>query len=141
MNFSRTVSLEVCSLLDAAVVRAVAKHFADFLQFPSLASGQVAICAGELATNIVKHAKKGCIIMSHDSEGLLLCAQDSGQGIEDISLAVLDGFSGVGFLRGDEQNRRGLGCGLGAILRLMDRVEFLRSEQGFCVRTWKWKRA
>lgn len=98
----------------------------------------VGICAGELATNIVKYAKRGQITLQTQGGELLLSAKDRGAGIANLSQAIQDGFCNGAFLRGDERSRSGLGCGLGAVLRLMDRVEFVHPpDGGFCVRAWK----
>lgn len=77
-------------------------------------AGRVAIVATELATNLIKHADGGEIIISSfdDSEGrgLELMALDKGPGIVDLARALTDGHSTSGTA----------GTGLGAIRRTAD---------------------
>ena len=74
-------------------------------------AGRVAIVATELATNLIKHANGGEIVISgfDDSEGkgLQLLSLDRGPGIVDLNQALSDGHSTTG----------SAGTGLGAIRR------------------------
>jgi anti-sigma regulatory factor (Ser/Thr protein kinase) len=74
-------------------------------------TGQVALVATELATNLLKHGGGGEMIISafDDSSGagVELMALDKGQGIKDLAAASADGFSTAG----------SPGTGLGSIRR------------------------
>jgi anti-sigma regulatory factor (Ser/Thr protein kinase) len=78
--------------------------------------GRAALVVSELATNLVKHARGGEILLralttaSGASEGIEIVAIDRGPGIPDLALARRDGHSTTGTL----------GHGLGAIERQAD---------------------
>jgi anti-sigma regulatory factor (Ser/Thr protein kinase) len=73
---------------------------------------QAAIVATELATNLVRHAKAGEVVVGAVGENshawIELCSIDRGPGIADIGRSLEDGYSTAG----------GPGNGLGAIRRL-----------------------
>ena len=79
-------------------------------------AGRIALIATEAATNILKHAAHGEILVrelkAHDASrgGIELIALDNGPGIADLSAAFSDGVSSVGTP----------GTGLGAMRRLAD---------------------
>jgi anti-sigma regulatory factor (Ser/Thr protein kinase) len=68
----------------------------------------------ELASNLVKHARRGTLTLTPLTEGtrvgLQIESQDRGPGIADVEQALTDGFSTAG----------SLGYGLGVVHRLMD---------------------
>ncbi|HEY2322126.1 MAG TPA: ATP-binding protein [Thermoanaerobaculia bacterium] len=75
--------------------------------------GRAELVVTELATNLVKHAAGGWLILGHpeaNSETLEILALDNGPGIEDIASALRDGHSTTGTR----------GTGLGAIFRQSD---------------------
>ena len=78
-------------------------------------AGRVALVATELATNLIKHAGQGYLILNRfadaDGEGAELLSLDKGPGIVDLNRALSDGYSTAG----------SLGGGLGAVARLADR--------------------
>lgn len=78
-------------------------------------TGRVALAATELATNLVKHAGQGHLVVSRfadaEGEGIELLAVDKGPGIADLNRALSDGYSTAG----------SLGTGLGAVDRSADR--------------------
>ncbi|PYX42629.1 MAG: serine/threonine protein kinase [Acidobacteria bacterium] len=90
---------------------------AQQLRFKEEQCGAVAIATTELATNLVKHAQNGRLmiqpISQHGHSCLRVIAIDSGPGIPDISRAMNDGHSTTG----------SMGSGLGAIRRLCDAFE------------------
>jgi len=79
--------------------------------------GRVAIAVTEAATNLVKHAGGGEILLRASSDGdgagLWIVALDRGPGISDVALARGDGFSTSGTS----------GTGLGAIARQSDEFD------------------
>lgn len=78
-------------------------------------AGRVALVATELATNLLKHAGQGHLVLNRfadaDGAGVELLALDKGRGIADLNRALSDGYSSAG----------SLGTGLGAVARKADR--------------------
>lgn len=78
------------------------------------AIGRLAIVVTEAATNIIRHATRGFIVLrplvNGAAPGVEMLALDSGPGIPDVVRAMRDGFSTVGTA----------GQGLGGIQRLAD---------------------
>lgn len=76
--------------------------------------GEVEIVASELATNLVKHAGGGdLVVRTAAGGGVQLVAIDSGPGTRDLEALVDDGVSTAGTL----------GVGLGAVRRLATRLQ------------------
>jgi len=102
-----------------------ARQLAEQAGFLQTAAYHVATAASELASNLLRHAGGGqfTATLQRDPVGIVLCAEDQGPGIENLALAMEDGFSTQG----------GLGCGLPGVKRLMDEFE-ITSTPG--VGTW-----
>ncbi|MBN1104407.1 MAG: ATP-binding protein [Deltaproteobacteria bacterium] len=88
---------------------------------------RVAICAYESEMNVVMHGGDGALTLSVDTDGILLEVRDDGKGIEDIDLALQEGYSTAS----PEDRERGFGAGMGLpnIQRNTDDLE-IRSEMG-----------
>ena len=90
---------------------------AEDLGMDEQARGAVALATTEMATNLVKHAGKGYLLVHRiseaDNNGLRVISVDRGPGIADLSKALSDGHSTAG----------SMGCGLGAIKRNADAFE------------------
>jgi anti-sigma regulatory factor (Ser/Thr protein kinase) len=97
-----------------AQARRAAGDFARAAGFGENDLGRIAIVATEMATNLLKHADGGEIVIGSyddcDGAGMELIALDKGRGIADIARALEDGFSTAG----------SPGSGLGAIRRQAD---------------------
>ncbi len=102
-----------------AEARRIAQTLARKLEFDEVKTGQVAIVATEAATNLLKHAGKGEILLqvldngrqiNGSTRGLRLLALDKGPGIANLGESLRDGYSTAG----------SAGTGLGAISRLAD---------------------
>jgi anti-sigma regulatory factor (Ser/Thr protein kinase) len=106
--------IEVSEPSQAGEARRKAMAFAEELQMGENSRGAVALATTEMATNLVKHAGKGHIllqrILQERAGGLRLMSVDKGPGIEDVTRALADGTSSAG----------SMGAGLGAIQRLSD---------------------
>jgi serine/threonine-protein kinase RsbT len=118
-----TLSVPVASDTDPVVVSSLAKQFAVDLGFSHVAVAQVALAAGELASNCWRHGGGGYVELHATEHGLELRVIDHGPGIPDLSHAEQDGVS-----RGRRHSpqtpiRDSLGTGLGSVHRLMDEVE------------------
>ena len=111
---------------DSAEARRQAATLAERVGFDAERTGRVSIVATELATNIVKHAGRGELVVQPyridaGLSGVELIAIDAGPGIADLARARADGFSTAG----------SAGTGLGAIQRIADVVSmFSRPGQG-----------
>jgi anti-sigma regulatory factor (Ser/Thr protein kinase) len=97
-----------------AEARRTAVQLAQARGLGEVARGRVALVATEMATNLLKHAGKGEIVIAgfadRDGVGVELLSLDSGPGIADVGRALADGFSTAG----------SPGTGLGAIRRQAD---------------------
>ncbi|MBW2407111.1 MAG: anti-sigma regulatory factor [Deltaproteobacteria bacterium] len=95
----------------------------------------IATAASELATNIVKYAKEGEVILKiiqRDRQlGIEIIARDDGPGIRDIEQVMQDNFS---------TSKSSLGLGLPSVQRIMDEFK-IESQQGHgtIVSTLKWR--
>jgi len=94
--------------------RRAAVDFAARLDFSVERASNLAIVTTELATNILKHASPGEIVLtdvfSEQRKGVDVVALDKGPGISSIAESLRDGYSTAG----------SPGTGLGAITRLAD---------------------
>ena len=92
--------------------RRVAAQITEALAFDATQSGKVALAVTEAATNIVKHAGSGEILLAPlvrgSAAGLEILALDRGPGISNVMDSLRDGFSTAG----------SMGTGLGALSRV-----------------------
>ena len=77
--------------------------------FPSDASRRALICAYELGMNIVIHASEGTVRTLWKDGALEIVVQDSGPGIENIELAMKEGYSTAP----SQVREMGYGAGMG----------------------------
>jgi len=95
-----------------AEARRISTRLADEIGFSEAETNNVAIVVTELATNLVKHAKQGQIILGSlrqgEISGVEILSLDQGPGIANVAQCMRDGYSSAG----------SLGNGLGAIARL-----------------------
>ena len=120
---------------DIVTARQEGRQLASTLDFSSSDLTVIAVAISEVARNILSYAHTGAITLQvvekNGRRGILVVAEDAGPGIEDIGLALEDGFSTSG----------SLGLGLPGARRLMDEFE-IRSEvgKGTTVVLRKWAR-
>nr|MDT0661271.1 SpoIIE family protein phosphatase [Micromonospora sp. DSM 115978] len=95
----------------ASAVRRAAERLASQLNLGEQRTADLAIVAAEIASNLVKHADEGLLLLrpvrSEDQAGVELIAIDAGPGMADLARSATDGHSTAGTL----------GIGLGAIVR------------------------
>ena len=116
LGWSMAVIVDEPTKVGEARRRALA--LARELEFDETRQGKVALVVSEAATNLIKHAGGGeLIILGRGSVGtgnwLEVFAIDRGQGMSDVGRCLADGYSTAG----------SLGTGLGAISRLSDGFE------------------
>lgn len=120
---------------DIVAARAEGRRLASWLDFSATDLTVIATAISEVARNILEYAGSGEIELRLINDGVLqgikVAALDQGPGIEDLDLALRDGYS----------SRDGLGLGLPGTRRLMDDFE-VQSEagKGTTVRIAKWAR-
>jgi anti-sigma regulatory factor (Ser/Thr protein kinase)/serine/threonine protein phosphatase PrpC len=105
--------IHISHALDAAAAHHAAREMAARIGFGEKASEEIAIAVSELASNQLKHAQGGTILiepLGGERPGIQVEAMDAGPGIPNIDEALADGFSTAG----------GLGLGLGTVNRLME---------------------
>lgn len=105
---------EVLDLDDNADVGAVRRRFAVLASAAGLdevRTGEAALIAAELASNVLKHAKRGGAVLAslseHGRRGVMIAAWDRGPGM-NVDACLRDGMSTAGTR----------GAGLGAVARL-----------------------
>jgi serine/threonine-protein kinase RsbT len=121
---------------DVVTARQEARTLGASLGFSSTDLTLLATAISEVARNITTYAGTGVvtlrIVRQKAREGIEVVAADKGPGIENVELAMQDGYS----------TRNGLGLGLPGTRRLVDDFE-LDTEPGVgtTIRIVKWTRA
>jgi anti-sigma regulatory factor (Ser/Thr protein kinase) len=120
--------VEVADSSQVSAARRAASDAAQAGGFDDFSAGRVALVATELATNLIKHAAGGEIVIGTYADGsgsgIELLALDKGNGIADLARAFEDGVSTAG----------SPGNGLGAIRRQADQVNvFTRPKLGTAI--------
>ena len=100
----------IVEISQVAEARRLATQLAHELDFAATDTARVALVVTEAATNLVKHATGGQLLMQalSDVHGVELLALDTGPGIRHMEQCLQDGYS----------TADSLGTGLGAITRL-----------------------
>lgn len=91
------------------IASAAAERLSEAIGFDVQSRNEIVLAVRELATNIVRHAGSGDVLLTATDHSLVVVAEDHGPGIADVHLAVQDGYSTAG----------SLGYGLGTVNRLM----------------------
>jgi anti-sigma regulatory factor (Ser/Thr protein kinase) len=113
--------------------RRAAGELAVMLGFDATQAGKVGLAVTESATNIVKHAGTGRVLLrpleSDGVSGIEVMALDKGPGIADVAASLRDGHSTTGTL----------GSGLGSLARLSEGFEiFTQTGRGTALRLEIW---
>jgi serine/threonine-protein kinase RsbT len=113
-------------------VRREARTTATRIGFGREEAEAVALAVSELATNLVRYAPGGELLVAACSNGtktgIAIESRDDGPGIADVALALQDGYS----------TGSGLGSGLPAVRRLMDDFALTTGPAGTRVEAHKW---
>jgi anti-sigma regulatory factor (Ser/Thr protein kinase) len=113
----RSTSVSISDASGVGEVRRAASTYASRLGFGQVEREHVAIVATEAASNVVKHAQRGEVVLRPIARGgavgLELLVLDKGPGMSDVARCMTDGFSTGG----------SPGTGLGAISRLSATLE------------------
>ena len=108
-------SIKVSQVTDRVLANRKSKTIAQQIGFTKVEEiEKILITVNELSSNLIKHTSGGEIIISilyqNGKKGIQIESIDDGPGIEDIELALVDGYSTI----------NSLGYGLGTVNRLMD---------------------
>lgn len=108
--------LAIIEEADVGKVRAAVTHLANILGFNSISTGEITLAVSEISHNAWRHGKGGeaQIFALKNGRVIRIVITDKGKGIENIDLAMREGFSTI---------RTSLGIGLEAAQRLMDKFE------------------
>jgi serine/threonine-protein kinase RsbT len=121
---------------DVVTARQRARALAAELDLSSTDQTLLATAISEVARNITTYAVRGEVLLSivRDNggrEGIRVIARDNGPGIDDIELALQDGYTSGG----------GLGLGLPGARRLVDEFDIESApSEGTTVTLVKWSR-
>ncbi|MHB8896512.1 MAG: anti-sigma regulatory factor [Candidatus Geothermincolia bacterium] len=133
MNEERRLAIDAEG--DIVTARQVGREMASTLGFGLSDLTLIATAISEITRNIVEHAGRGELEIKIEnngtSAGIAITARDNGPGIEDLDLAMEDGYT----------SKNGLGLGLPGSQRIMDEfvVESTKGA-GTAVLMKKWKR-
>ncbi len=120
-RMAHNLVIRVADSSQVGEARRAAVRLAQLAEFGEVAQGEVAIVATELATNLLRHAGEGSLLLRTLSDGrssdVELLALDSGPGMADPDRCLQDGYS-----TGGTQ-----GNGLGAVRRLSAEFDLFSS--------------
>jgi serine/threonine-protein kinase RsbT len=119
---------------DVVSVRQAARQLAIGLGFSLVDQTKIVTAASELARNTIQHGGGGTAFLETINDGprraIRLTFEDHGAGIQDVALAMKDGFSTVG----------GLGLGLSGAKRLTNEFSIASTPgDGTRVIVTKWR--
>jgi len=131
----RSCRRRIVAEVDVERIRRETRTLATDVGFDRRDVEAILIAVSELATNLMRYAPGGELVVSIVSEanglGILIQSSDQGPGIVDVELALGDGYSTGG----------GLGNGLPGVRRLMDDFTIASSPSGTSIEAHKWLRS
>jgi len=117
MPASKSERLEIRSSVDIVTVRQAVRRWALELKFGLVDQTKIITAASELGRNTIQYGGGGTAhilrVVNGSRHGLRLEFIDQGPGIEDIALALTDGYT----------TGKGLGLGLSGAKRLSDEFD------------------
>jgi serine/threonine-protein kinase RsbT len=129
------IHVPITSDADVVVARQQGRLQAQQAGFNGTDLTVISTAISEIARNIVEYACPGEITILTENQdvrvGIVVIASDEGPGIEDLDLAMLDGYS----------SGKGLGLGLPGARRLMDEFSIDSTPgRGTTITMKKWRR-
>ena len=106
---SKRFSIKARDYLRAGEVAIAVKGILKGIGFESELVRRVSICAYEAEINVVLHGGDGTMHLFVDPSAVGLVVRDNGPGIENIELAMKEGFSTAS----EEAREMGFGAGMG----------------------------
>ena len=137
---------EIREEIDIFSARRIARELAEVIGFTKIEREEIAIVASELASNIVKYGVRGSIELEEARDrvfgrGIILRAKDCGPPFHDMQMALQDGCDDRGPLDPAKLfKRRGIGGGLGAVIRFSDSFRCDTDEQGKTVTVIRYRK-
>ncbi len=123
----------IAQRVDIEITRRAAKKLALENHFTANQIDEIVIVVSELATNLLRYANGGSITLSIVDEvgrsGLRIESRDVGPGIQDLDLALQDGYSSTA---------GSIGSGLPIVRRQMDEFWIDTSSAGTWIVACKW---
>src|ERR1700677_2155309 len=131
---SKTEKLPIKNSSDVVFVRQRVRVWATDLKFSLVDQTKIVTAASELGRNTLEHGGGGQLeiaeLINGVRKGIRLTFSDHGPGIEDVKLALTDGFT----------SKQGMGLGLGGSKRLMNEFEIKTAPgEGTTVTAIRWK--
>ena len=108
-SFSQSFEIKGGDFGNAGSISTTIKGILQEIGIDSSIIRRAAIASYEAEMNIVMYAQKGKLILNLTPEKLYLKLEDEGPGIEDIELAMQEGFSTAT----EEMREMGFGAGMG----------------------------
>lgn len=130
----RAEVLSIKDSSDVVFVRQRVRAWATELKLSLVDQTKIVTAASELGRNTLEHGGGGELEIAELSngarKGIRLTFSDKGPGIEDVKLALADGFT----------TKQGMGLGLGGSKRLMNEFEIKTTPgEGTTVTAIRWK--
>ena len=134
MNIKKVETMPILTSDDVVRVRQKVRSWAIEMGFNLIDQTKLVTAASELARNTIVYGGGGEFRLEELNEGnrsgLRLTFEDHGPGIEDVELALKDGYTTAG----------GLGLGLGGSKRLVNEFDiFSRPGEGTRITVTRWK--
>lgn len=108
-KISLSFNVEGGNFLSAGEASIRLKHTLQQIGYPAPLIRRVAVAAYEAEMNIIIHAERGILKAEITPEAVTIWAEDKGPGIEDIGLAMQEGYSTApNYIR-----EMGFGAGMG----------------------------
>ncbi len=135
MTVTRAERHDLGSEQEVVRVRQLVRKWAAELGFSLVDQTKIVTAASELARNTVVHGGGGTVeleelLQENGRRGLRLVFADQGPGIQDVELALRDGYT----------TGEGLGLGLGGARRLVNEFDIVsRPGEGTRVSVTRWR--
>lgn len=119
---------------DIVKIRQMARHFSKMCNMGIVEQTRITTAVSELLRNMYQYANGGEVWMNKgmvdNRETLIITFIDQGPGIDNLELAMKDGYTSGG----------GMGYGLPGAKRLVDSFEIrTEKDKGTAIRLMKWK--
>jgi len=108
-HLTKIYSIKARDYLRAGEVSMQVQSLLKSIGFAQETIRRVSICAYEAEMNVVMHGGDGRMTVEINTDGICLDVKDEGPGIEDISLALQEGYSTAS----EEAREMGFGAGMG----------------------------
>jgi anti-sigma regulatory factor (Ser/Thr protein kinase) len=139
-------TLPIAIDVDVLGARSAVRRCATDLGFPPKEVAELVIVVSELASNIIKHAGGGAILVEPVNDprhggGICITASDAGPAFHDLGMALRDGCCDSGPILPERfYGRKGIGSGLGAVVRFTHTFQCDEQPGGKQIRVVRFRR-